>query len=140
MIEFEDDIFGAARRAREQWDEPTRWEGWSADDLNAPVVFPGSPDVRASDPVTSHMARDRAIDSVEVARLIERALELHGRPLVADEIHRVIVQELGVRCMAQRVRTVLANGAGGAWVRSSGKFGRSHAGNPAFTWELKEAA
>ena len=101
------------------------------------TVFPGSPDVRRTDPVTSHEARDRAVKSVKVARLIEAAFERAGHPMVADEVHRVIVQEVGVLVTPERVRTVLKENDGIAWVRLD-ETGVSHRGNRAHLWALRE--
>lgn len=103
------------------------------------TVFPGSPDVRRTDPVTSHEARDRAVKSVKVARLIEAAFERAGHPMVADEVHRVIVQEVGVLVTPERVRTVLKENDGIAWERLD-ETGVSHRGNRAHLWALREEA
>ena len=103
------------------------------------TVFPGSPDVRRTDPVTSHEARDRAVKSVKVARLIEAAFERAGHPMVADEVHRVIVQEVGVLVTPERVRTVLKENDGLAWERLD-ETGVSHRGNRAHLWALREDA
>ena len=101
------------------------------------MVWPDGADTRRTDPLTSHEARDRAVKSVKVARLIEEAFERTGHPMVADEVHRVIVQEVGVLVTPERVRTVLKENDGLAWERLD-ETGVSHRGNRAHLWALRE--
>ena len=52
-----------------------------------PMVFPGSPNVRSTDPLTSHEAADlsdTAASQLEVMRILEHA----SRPLSDGEIYR----------------------------------------------------
>ena len=105
--------------------------------VTRPTVWPESADTRRTDPETSHQARDRAVKSAKVARLIESAFERAGHPMVADEVHRVIVQEIGESVTPERVRTVLKENDGLAWVRLD-ETGMSHRGNPSHLWAMRE--
>lgn len=101
-----------------------------------PMVYPGAPDARRSDPVTSHVAADRAV-RVPAALAVERALIAAGRPVIADEVYRIARFELGLFCTPQRVRTVLAEKKGGPWVRLE-ETAMTGFGNPAHLWVAKE--
>lgn len=132
-------MFGAAKRAREQWDEPTPFEGLSGPELLTSVVWPESPHVRRADPVTSHAAADGAVRRVPTVLVVERALQTAGHPVTADVVYEIARHSLGFACTPQRVRTVLAEENGGPWVRLD-ECGVSVFGNPSHLWKLKDAA
>lgn len=141
MSGFEDDVFLPVKRVREDAMIPTGFEGLSAGELltSVPNVWPNSPNVRTTDPGTSHAAADRAVRRVPTVVAVEQALETAGHPVTADEVYRIARHSLGYRCTPQRVRTVLAEENGGPWVRLD-ECGISEYGNPAHLWSLKDAA
>jgi hypothetical protein len=96
-------------------------------------------DVRRTDPLTSHLARDRAVKRVPTILAVEQALVAAGHPVVADEVYRIARFQLGYRCTPQRVRTVLKEENGGPWERLD-EVGESEFGNPAHLWQLREVA
>ncbi|WP_405375906.1 MULTISPECIES: hypothetical protein [unclassified Microbacterium] len=115
--------------------------------MNPPTVYPGSADVRRSDPLTSHTAADNATSKLPVKLFIERALESAGRPLTADAIWTRMRTEFGYYCSRERVRTVLNEGAGkskrvsarfNAFVRLD-ELGESDLGNPSHLWALNDS-
>lgn len=115
--------------------------------MSIPAVFPGSPDVRRTDPLTSHGAADKATSKKTVALFVERALASAGRPLTADAIWTRMRDEFSFYCSKERVRTVLNEGAGmskresvrfNAFVRLDEK-GQSDLGNAAHLWALNES-
>ncbi len=113
-------------------------------DTPLPLVWPNSPDVRATDPTTSHTAADRAVHKTPVKLAIERVLTDAGRPLTADQIWGQLRNYYGVYCSRERVRTVLNEGAG-LCTRRRDRFhaftrldatAPSDLGNPAHLWTL----
>ncbi|GAA1915029.1 hypothetical protein GCM10009775_04330 [Microbacterium aoyamense] len=120
----------------------------AADERQIPTVYPESPNVRRTDPLTSHIAADRAVKRIPTLQAIEKALHAAGEPLTADEIWTRLRTEHGFFCSHERVRTVLNEGSGQS-VRESVRshtFVRldetrpSDLGNPAHLWTLAEAA
>lgn len=103
--------------------------------MSLPIVYPDSPRVRRTDPITSSLAADRSVGRVPTKLAVERALETAGHPVTADEVYRIARHELGYRCTPQRVRTVLAEENGGPWRRLDA-VGQSEYGNPAHLWGL----
>lgn len=138
---FEDDVFGYRKRAFEDAMTPTGFEGLTASDLltRVPNVWPDRPNVRPTDPETSHIAADRAVKRVPTILAVERALETAGHPVTADVVFEIARHSLGFKVTPQRVRTVLAEENGGPWVRLD-ECGVSEFGNPAHLWTLKDAA
>lgn len=101
---------------------------------DTPLVWPDTPDVRRTDPTTSHIAADRAVKKTPVKLAIERVLTDAARPLTADQIWGHLRNYYGV----------LNDGAG----LCSRRRDRFHAftrleetapsdlGNPAHLWTL----
>ena len=113
-----------------------------------PLVWDDAPNVRATDPETSHHAADIAVKRVPTKLAIERALEAAGHPLTADEIWTRLRNDHGYFCSRERVRTVLNEGAGlssrprdhfHAFVRLD-ETAPSELGNPAHLWTLADAS
>ena len=100
-----------------------------------PIVWPDVANVRRTDPHTAHHAADIAVTRISTKLAVERALENAGRPVTADEAHRIAHDILGYRVTSQRVRTVLAEENGGPWVRLD-DTAPSEYGNPAHLWTL----
>lgn len=114
--------------------------------MSIPTVYPGSPDVRRTDPLTSHGAADKATSKQTVALFVERALASAGRPLTSDAIWTRMRNEFNFYCSRERVRTVLNEGSGkskrvrarfNAFVRLDEK-GESELGNAAHLWALND--
>jgi len=106
--------------------------------MSIPAVYPDAPNVRRTDPLTSHIAADKATGKVLTKLAVERALTAIGHPATSDQIHRMAHQELGFRVTPQRVRTVLAEENGGPWNRLD-ELGLSEYDNPAHLWALNES-
>lgn len=109
------------------------------------MIFPESPNVRTTDPITSHLAADVAVKRVPTKLAIERCLEAAGRPLTADEIWTRLRYNHGYYCSHERVRTVLNEGSGQsvresvrfhAFERVEGELGTSDMCNRAHLWKL----
>jgi hypothetical protein len=90
---------------------------------------------RRTDPRTSHIAAEKAgRRAKDTKRAVYAALETAGRPITADRIYD-LARQLGHYCTPERVRTVLSENNGGAWVRLD-ELGQSAHGNPAHLWKL----
>lgn len=101
-----------------------------------PAVWPGNPNVRTTDPITSSIAADRAVvRKVGTKLAVERALANAGHPVTADEVWRIARHDLGYPVTPQRVRTVLSEENGGPWVRLD-ETAPSEFGNPSHLWAL----
>jgi hypothetical protein len=104
--------------------------------MSTPLVFPGSPNVRKSDPMESHMAADRAVTRRRTLRAVCITLQDAGEAMTAYQIWE-IARLKGFQCTPERVRTVLAEGErDGIFQPIEG--GTSQYGNPCRLWTLKE--
>ena len=101
------------------------------------AVAPGdeSPNVRESDPTTSHTAAARAVSKVDTITAVTHAMQNLGHPATAGDIWEQTLFLKERRCTPQRVRTVLAEGER-AGLFHSVEGGRSEYGNPARLWSL----
>lgn len=100
-----------------------------------PTVWPGSPNVRTTDPITSHQAADVAVTRISTKLAVERALANAGHPVTADEVWRIARHDLGYPVSPSRVRTVLAEENGVSWHRLP-DTAPSEMGNPSHLWAL----
>lgn len=112
------------------------------------MIYPDSPNVRTTDPITSHIAADRAVARVPTKLAIERVLADSRHPLTADQIWHRLRNDYGFYCSHERVRTVLNEGSGKskresvrfhAFERVESVFGTSDLGNAAHLWKLADS-
>lgn len=96
-----------------------------------PVVWPDAPNVRASHPVESHIAADRAVKRVPTVWAVRAALRRIGSGTSGQVWEAARAQ--GFLCTPQRVRSVLAEED--EFVAREG--GVSEYGNPARVWSIK---
>jgi hypothetical protein len=105
--------------------------------MSIPMVYPDSPNVRKTDPLTSHQAADSAVKRRQTMLAVNRALQAaDGTPMTSWTIWEM-TRLYGFWCSPERVRTVLAEGRrDGHYERTEG--GLSPYGRACGLWALKE--